>query len=68
MATAIGARLNFVLFNLPPSMTRLSSGLAIKGGARARKLQMLAALMEKDLFGGFLWTEIRSRRLDLVSL
>lgn len=34
----------------------LSSGLAIKA-ERVRKLQMLAALMERDLFGGFLWTD-----------
>lgn len=34
----------------------LSAGLALKA-ERVRKLQQLAALMEKDLFGGFLWTD-----------
>lgn len=34
----------------------LSAGLALKS-ERVRKLQMLASLMEKDLFGGFLWTD-----------
>lgn len=34
----------------------LTTGLAIKA-ERVRKLQQLAALMERDLFGGFLWTD-----------
>ena len=34
----------------------LTAGLAIKA-ERVRKLQQLAALMERDLFGGFLWTD-----------
>lgn len=34
----------------------LTTGLALKGN-RVAKLQQLAALMERDLFGGFLWTE-----------
>lgn len=34
----------------------LSEGLALKA-ERVRKLKQLAALMERDLFGGFLWTE-----------
>ena len=34
----------------------LASGLAIKS-ERVKKLKQLAALMEADLFGGFLWTE-----------
>ena len=34
----------------------LSEGLALKG-ERVTKLKQLAALLEKDLFGGFLWTE-----------
>lgn len=34
----------------------LTQGLALKE-ERVRKLQQLAALMERDLFGGFLWTE-----------
>ncbi len=34
----------------------LSEGLALKG-ERVKKLKQLAALMERDLFGGFLWTE-----------
>ncbi len=35
----------------------LSEGLALKA-ERVRKLKQLAALMERDLFGGFLWTEM----------
>jgi hypothetical protein len=34
----------------------LTAGLALKEN-RVIKLQQLAALMERDLFGGFLWTE-----------
>lgn len=34
----------------------LTAGLALRA-ERVRKLQQLAALMEKDLFGGFLWTD-----------
>ena len=34
----------------------LTTGLALKEN-RVAKLQQLAALMERDLFGGFLWTE-----------
>lgn len=34
----------------------LTTGIALKA-ERVRKLKMLAALMEKDLFGGFLWTD-----------
>lgn len=34
----------------------LTQGLAIKA-ERVRKLQQLAVLMERDLFGGFLWTD-----------
>lgn len=34
----------------------LTTGLALRT-ERVRKLQQLAALMEKDLFGGFLWTD-----------
>lgn len=34
----------------------LTEGLATKAG-RVQKLQQLAALMENDLFGGFLWTD-----------
>lgn len=34
----------------------LTTGLALKS-ERVRKLQQLAALMERDLFGGFLWTD-----------
>jgi hypothetical protein len=34
----------------------LSEGLALKG-ERVRKLKQLATLMERDLFGGFLWLE-----------
>lgn len=36
--------------------TALTTGLALKS-ERVWKLQQLALLMEKDLFGGFLWTE-----------
>lgn len=34
----------------------LTTGLALKE-ERVKKLKQLAALMEKDLFGGFLWTD-----------
>jgi len=34
----------------------LTEGLATKS-ERVKKLKQLASLMEKDLFGGFLWTE-----------
>jgi hypothetical protein len=34
----------------------LTAGLALKS-ERVRKLQQLAALMEQDIFGGFLWTD-----------
>lgn len=34
----------------------LKAGLALKA-ERVKRLQQLAALMERDLFGGFLWTE-----------
>lgn len=34
----------------------LSEGLALKG-ERVKKLKQLAALMERDLFGGFMWVE-----------
>jgi hypothetical protein len=34
----------------------LTTGLALKSN-RVMKLQQLAALMENDLFGGFLWTD-----------
>lgn len=34
----------------------LTEGLAVKG-ERVRRLKQLAALMEKDLFGGFLWLD-----------
>lgn len=34
----------------------LSEGLALKG-ERVKKLKQLAALMEKDLMGGFLWLD-----------
>lgn len=34
----------------------LTTGLALRA-ERVRRLQQLAALMEKDLFGGFLWTD-----------
>lgn len=34
----------------------LSEGLALKGN-RVTKLKQLAALMERDLFGGFLWLD-----------
>ncbi len=34
----------------------LSEGLALKG-YRVTKLKMLAALLERDLFGGFLWLD-----------
>ena len=34
----------------------LTEGLALKG-ERVTKLKQLAALLEKDLFGGFLWTD-----------
>ena len=34
----------------------LSEGLAIKG-ERVKRLKQLAALMERDLFGGFLWLD-----------
>jgi hypothetical protein len=34
----------------------LTAGLALKA-ERVRKLQQLAALMEGDIFGGFLWTD-----------
>ena len=34
----------------------LSEGLAVKA-ERIKKLKQLAALMEKDLFGGFLWLD-----------
>jgi hypothetical protein len=34
----------------------LSEGLALKG-ERVKKLKQLAALMERDLFGGFLWLD-----------
>jgi 5'-3' exonuclease len=37
-------------------MDALTEGLALKE-VRVSKLQQLAALMERDLFGGFLWTE-----------
>jgi hypothetical protein len=36
--------------------TALSTGLALKA-VRVQRLQQLAALMEQDLFGGFLWTD-----------
>lgn len=38
------------------SLNALSEGLALKE-VRVKRLQHLAALMERDLFGGFLWTE-----------
>lgn len=38
------------------SLKALSEGLAIKE-ERVRRLQHLASLMERDLFGGFLWVE-----------
>ncbi len=34
----------------------LTTGLSIKA-ERVKRLQQLAALMERDLFGGFLWTD-----------
>lgn len=34
----------------------LTAGLALKSN-RVQKLQQLAALMEQDIFGGFLWTD-----------
>lgn len=34
----------------------ITEGLALRG-ERVRRLKQLAVLMEKDLFGGFLWTE-----------
>jgi len=34
----------------------LTTGLAVRS-ERVRKLQQLAALLERDLFGGFLWTD-----------
>ena len=34
----------------------LSEGLALKG-ERVKRLKQLAALLEKDLFGGFLWLD-----------
>lgn len=34
----------------------LSTGLALRG-ERVKKLKMMAALMERDLFGGFLWLD-----------
>ena len=34
----------------------LTQGLAVKE-VRVRRLQLLAALLEKDLFGGFLWLD-----------
>jgi hypothetical protein len=34
----------------------LTTGLALKSN-RVMKLQQLAALMEQDIFGGFLWTD-----------
>lgn len=34
----------------------LAAGLAVKA-ERVKRLQQLAALMERDLFGGFLWTD-----------
>lgn len=34
----------------------LTAGLALRA-ERVRRLQQLAALMEQDLFGGFLWTD-----------
>jgi len=34
----------------------LSEGLALRGN-RVNKLKQLAALMERDLFGGFLWLD-----------
>jgi hypothetical protein len=37
-------------------MDALTEGLALKE-VRVAKLQQLAALMERDLFGGFLWTD-----------
>jgi hypothetical protein len=37
-------------------MDALNQGLALKE-VRVAKLQQLAALMEKDLFGGFMWTD-----------
>ncbi len=37
-------------------MDALTSGLALKH-ERVKRLQQLAALMENDLFGGFLWLE-----------
>lgn len=37
-------------------MDALTTGLALKN-ERVKRLQQLAALMEKDLFGGFLWLE-----------
>ena len=37
-------------------LNALTTGLALKEN-RVSRLQQLAALMEKDLFGGFLWTD-----------
>jgi hypothetical protein len=37
-------------------LNALTTGLALREN-RVAKLQQLAALMEKDLFGGFLWTD-----------
>ena len=37
-------------------MDALTQGLALKE-VRVAKLQQLAALMERDLFGGFMWTD-----------
>ena len=44
------------------TITRVSEGDALSTGYalrehRVKKLQQLAALLERDLFGGFLWTE-----------
>lgn len=37
-------------------MDALTTGLAVKA-ERVKRLQQLAVLMERDLFGGFLWTD-----------
>jgi hypothetical protein len=49
-------RINLKALQETGEMDALATGLALKA-ERVRKLQLLAALLENDLFGGFLWTE-----------
>lgn len=49
-------RVEFDALSRASELAALSRGLALKE-VRVARLQALAALMERDLFGGFLWVE-----------